>query len=158
MIQDKRFYDGFDSLEGGIDAGRRANVLEVNQVASAENISFRGGIAATRSGYMLLDPNFTNQDNSYNDNGDYAGSGVVVVGNEADTTFQNGTFQGALYYAPHDNEAEYILAMIGGRLFQVTPRRTTCDIFEITLPKRNRSNTTKAYLLQADKWAVIQDG
>jgi hypothetical protein len=158
-IQDPiRVYDGFEGLEGGVDGGRRANAIDPNQAESADNMTFRGGIASTRPAISALSSNFLNPDNSYNPDGTYAGAGVDIAGQEADTIFQAGRFQCALYFAPHNFEQESILAMISGRLFKLVPRRTSVDITEIILSKRNRDNITKVYMVQADKWAVIQDG
>ncbi len=43
MIQDKnRIFDGFVTLESGVDAGRSPRLIDTNQVASGEKI-FRGG-------------------------------------------------------------------------------------------------------------------
>lgn len=159
MIKDpNRIYDGFSELEGGVDAGRRANVINPNQVVSAENIVFRGGKARTRPGISLLTEVFKNPNNSYNPNGSYAGDDVVVVGQEASTIYKEGVFQGAVYFSPHSKEFQYILAMIGGRLFKVVPKETTVEITEISLPYRNRSTPTRAYMIQADKYIIIQDG
>lgn len=56
MIQDKnRVFDGWLSLEGGVDAGREPDMLEANQCQSAKNLTFRGGTAATRPGFRKLE-------------------------------------------------------------------------------------------------------
>jgi len=42
MIHDKnRIFDGFVTLESGVDSGRAPNLIDTNQVASAENMVFR---------------------------------------------------------------------------------------------------------------------
>lgn len=52
MINDKnRIYDGWLSLEGGVDAGRAGELLPPNQAESAINLTFRGGNAMTRPGF-----------------------------------------------------------------------------------------------------------
>ncbi len=44
MIHDKnRIFDGFVTLESGVDSGRAPNLIDTNQVASAENMVFGGG-------------------------------------------------------------------------------------------------------------------
>jgi hypothetical protein len=59
MIVDKnRIYDGWLSLEGGVDAGRTPNLIDANQVQSAINITFRSGSATTRPGFRKLTEKF----------------------------------------------------------------------------------------------------
>jgi hypothetical protein len=49
MIVDKnRIFDGWRTLEGGVDGGRQPNTIDPNQCASAINMTFRGGSATTR--------------------------------------------------------------------------------------------------------------
>ena len=51
MIEDKnRIYDGFVTLESGVDSGRAPNLIDTNQAASAENMVFGGGGGANSSG------------------------------------------------------------------------------------------------------------
>ena len=45
-----RVYDGWVSLEGGVDGGRTQLLLDPNQCASAENMVFRGGHPKTSTG------------------------------------------------------------------------------------------------------------
>lgn len=159
MIKDaNRIFDGSNTLEAGVDAGRRPNTLQPNQVASADNIVFRGGTAKTRPGFVEITEAFLNSNNSYNPNGSYAGADVVVGGQEALTIYRDGVFQSAAYFAPHTNENPFIVAMIGGRMFKIVPRETSADVTELSLPYRNRSSITKAYMIQADKYIIIQDG
>lgn len=62
MIEDKnRLYDGWLSLEGGVDAGRAPNTINVNQVESAINMTFRGGNATTRPGFRKITESFTDE-------------------------------------------------------------------------------------------------
>ena len=59
MITDKnRLFDGWLTLEGGVDAGRLPDTLEVNQCHSAINMTFRGGSITTRPGYRKLEEEF----------------------------------------------------------------------------------------------------
>jgi len=54
MIEDKnRIYDGFMTLESGVDSGRTPNSIDTNQVASAESMVFRRGRASTRPGISI---------------------------------------------------------------------------------------------------------
>lgn len=59
MIVDKnRIFDGWRTLEGGVDAGRQPNLLDQNQVQSAINMTFRGGSATTRPGFRKIAEKF----------------------------------------------------------------------------------------------------
>ena len=55
MIADKnRVFDGWMTLEGGVDAGRLPYTLDPNQCVSATNVSFRGGSMSTRPGFRKI--------------------------------------------------------------------------------------------------------
>lgn len=136
MITDQnRIYDGFISLEGGVDAGRQTTLLDPNQVVSAENMTFRGGRAKTRPGFKKLPETLTNPDHSYQTNGidagrDANGNPVVIHGNTATDAYLNGIFQGAICFSPHEGQ-DCIMAMIGGRLFKIVPLNNRSVVTEI---------------------------
>jgi hypothetical protein len=137
MISDRnRIYDGWTSLEGGVDAGREPTLLAENQVASAENMTFRGGRAMTRPGFKKLAETFTNPDHSYQSDGLDAGmkaggiNYVVIQGNTAEEVYRKGIFQGAICFSPHEGE-DCIVAMIGGRPFKIIPRHNESAVTEI---------------------------
>lgn len=163
MIVDKnRIFDGFDSMEGGVDAGRRPNVIGVNQVQSAENCIFRGGVPATRPGFRLLQPNFiyplatASTFYNYNSDGDLVPP-PTVIGVESNVAFFQDVFQDACYYSPKGGP-ECMVALIGGRLYRITPKDVTVDIEEIALDRRNHNDHPIAWMIQADKWLIAQDG
>jgi len=55
MIEDKnRIYDGLMTLESGVDSGRPPNLIDTNQVASAENIVFGGGGGSRLLGFGYI--------------------------------------------------------------------------------------------------------
>src|SRR5262245_16407771 len=59
MIADKnRIYDGWVSLEGGVDGGRIPSMIDLNQSVAATNMTFRGGDAGTRPGFRKLEETF----------------------------------------------------------------------------------------------------
>jgi hypothetical protein len=177
MIPDKnRVYDGWMSLEGGVDAGRVSTLLDPNQCVSAENMVFRGGHPAPRPGIRLLAENFANPNHSYYDapvydstgklihqTGDDAGQNTdgtdkQIQGQEASTIYKTGNFQAAIGFSPHHGD-DSIMAMIGGRLFRIIPgAQSTARVTEIALDKRNTYRRQIAYMLQADKWLIAQDG
>jgi hypothetical protein len=157
IIDKNRIYDGFDSMEGGVDAGRRPNVIGPNQAYSADNVSFRGGIPRSRPGIRKPAQNFTNR-LYYLPSGFGPPTGTGTSGLDTETRFKKGIFQCACYFSPHLDE-EYLLALIDGRFFRLTPRDYSVDIQEIPIPdKQNRGNQPKGFIIQADKWAIAQDG
>jgi hypothetical protein len=175
-----RLYDGWLTLEGGVDAGRLPNMLGVNQCQSAINMTFRGGSIATRPGFRKLTesfPTFVNQQFCYNHfhdgkmEGEYKQPDVTVPSppppwfeNEnSEYIYKHGILQSAIAFSPHNGE-DCIMAMIGGRLFKIIPRVTTANVVEVPVdpgedrPFRNQENLPIAYMLQADKWVIAQDG
>lgn len=203
MIQDKnRVFDGWLTLEGGVDAGRMPDTIDVNQVQSARNMSFRGGSATTRPGFRKLTEKFApivdddpdheihtdRQKWCYNHpfdsglvhriTGEYTGDeGVPAVAlpnppyyfvppnlnNEnSEYIYKNGIMQCAMAYSPHNGE-DCIMALIGGRLFKIIPRATTANVSEVVItgtPRnmRNAKASPIAYMVQADKYLIAQDG
>jgi hypothetical protein len=160
MINDpNRIYDGFDSVEGGVDGGRRANVIGTNQVFSADNCVFRGGLPISRPGIRLMQPNFDPIDKTvyYDQFGNYSPPSVPISGQDSETRFSLDTFQSASYYSPKGS-TECIVALIGGRAYKLIPQDYSVDITEIKLDQRNNKNLNTGYLKQADRWMVIQDG
>lgn len=242
-IVDKRVFDGFDTLSAGVNAGRRAGLIDKNQCAEADNVVFRGGCPATRPGFRKRNLTFVNTlyydsdgnritqpegvvvsgsgnsganafytergtsnakpyynifgqdddtinysivwtgtiwaikgiDNTTlyysNDNVDYPyqvttwlrSSGAlplptVVAGQDGSHIFADGIFQGASYYAP-SGMTEQIIVQISGRLFQIILRgENDADVYEIPLDKRNSVKQPLAYMVQADRFLIIQDG
>jgi len=188
-IADKnRIYDGFISLEAGVDAGRESSLIDPNQVVSSENVSFRGGHLSVRPGFRKLAEDFKNAQHSYNEDGTDADFNTdppphVVVGQEASTIYRKGIMQCVSAFSPHHGE-DCLMALIGGRLFKIVPLVNTAQVTEITpisdstspysvagatppgiqdpnyfnTPYRNRSDSPIAYITQADKWLFAQDG
>jgi len=56
------------------------------------------------------------------------------------------------------------MALIGGRLFRIVPGATTAKVTEVApvvdspVNLRNRKDSPIGYMLQADKWLIVQDG
>ena len=203
MIADRnRIYDGWINLEAGVDAGRAPQMIDINQVVSAQNLTFRGGDISTRPGFRKIDetfPDFSDQTFCYKFNQNFAGvlhiageyaefninfpppappptpTPAVFVNENSEYIYKNGIFQCAIAYSPHFGE-DCIMAMIGGRLFKITPLEHTAKVIEVvpetdvevpsTFPMgeprkpafRNNKDFTIAYMVQADKWLVVQDG
>lgn len=166
MILDKnRIFDGFDNLSDGMDAGRNPSLIARTQCASADNLVFRGGVPRTRPGVRITYRTFTNPHMNY-DTGTGLFLSAIGATFQGRSNFELGAFQGACYYAPGGGKRECLMAMIGGRLYQVTPIPSvglpgfsdTLEVTEVALEKMNSPTLTKAYLCQADRFCVIQDG
>jgi hypothetical protein len=205
MITDQnRLYDGWLTLEGGVDAGRLPDTIEVNQCQSAINMTFRGGSISTRPGWRKLeeefpvmvgpaphhDLNLDSQEWVYNHSfvsqlvnriqGEYVDhtkEGVPAVplpdppyffvpqnleNGNSEYVYRHGILQSAVCFNPHNGE-DCIMAMIGGRLFRIIPGVDSCKVREVVIKGegrdlRNQNNLPLAYMIQADKWMIAQDG
>ena len=184
MIVDKnRIFDGWLSLEGGVDAGRAPDTLAPNQAESAINMSFRGGSATTRPGFRKLVESFpilANQAYCFNQNhsedagdfitGEYKPSDMEVgdpvpawfTNENSAYVYKHGKMQCAIAYSPHNGE-DCIMALIGGRLFKIVPGVSTARVSEVVIKDndkdlRNMKDRPIAYMVQADKWLIAQDG
>ena len=73
---------------------------------------------------------------------------------------QAGLFQGACYYAP-DTGSQQLVAQIGGRQFTFTPSVNggSVAVNEISIPGNfNPPLIPQAWLTQAERWVIFQDG
>ncbi len=102
-------FDGFLSLEGGVDGGVSPSLIQPNQVASACNYSFRDAFVKTRPPYINLPLTFAND----------------VV----ESRF-TGKFQGSVFYQSRFGTSGFVLSR-GGKLFLIT-LGTTNVVSEIT--------------------------
>lgn len=196
MIADKnRVFDGWLTMEGGVDAGRLPDTLDITQSQSARNLTFRGGSARTRPGFRKLDESFpdpTKQKWCFNAphtyltpaparsfiEGEYKPDNITVhattTEDEPDVIqpwfynqnskyiYRNGILQCAHAYSPHNGE-DCIMALIGGRLFKIVPGINTAAVSEVVITDekrdlRNMKDSPIAYMVQADKWLIAQDG
>src|SRR5215510_12772086 len=123
IVDKNRIYDGWLSMEGGVDAGRDILLLDPNQSAQSQNMVFRGGLPTTRPGFRKLTERFNNPNHCYTLHGD--NTSEHIQGQEANTIYKNGIFQGAIAYSAHGGE-DSIMAMIGGRLYKIIPGVKTC--------------------------------
>lgn len=152
----QRVYDGFSNLSGGQDAGRSPNLIGENQCARAENLIFRGGVPTTRPGFLLRSLEFTNPHMAYNQDGTFLSGDTGHY--ESQNNFLGGVFQGAGYYAPR-NLPECFMVSVSGRLYQLVPNANVgWSVTEIPLERRNSSRKRLAYMQQADRFHITQDG
>jgi hypothetical protein len=135
-------FDGFLSLERGVDSGRAPATLERNQCAFAVNTSFRGGFPASRPGFLKRPLTFKNSSGETNTN--------------LWAAFQDGQFQGAEFYDGITGES-CLVASIGGKIFRILVGHEF-QVADITPAQRNSSRLTKAWFCQAEEFMLIQDG
>ncbi len=98
MILDRnRVYDGWDVLAGGMDAGRRPSLIDLNQCSVARDVVFRGGVPRSRPGIRKLTLKFDN-DIYYGPSGDPIGPAVVHDAFYID----NGLYSNTAMFVPAD--------------------------------------------------------
>lgn len=155
ILDPNRLFDGFESLEGGVDAGRLASLLSPNECVEANNVVFRGGPPKQRPPIRNVDLTFENPNLTYFADGTFS----TETGSTSQSliNFGAGLFQGALYFAPARGK-EYIMASIGGRQYKVSPSPYQgASVRETILERRNSSNQPIAYMVQAGIYHITQD-
>lgn len=93
----ERVYDGFATLQNGMNGGLAPSLILPTQVASAVNFTFRDGFVKTR-------PPFANLPLSF-------------ISDEVEARFI-GKFQGAIFYESDFGEDQFVISR-GGRLFKL---------------------------------------
>lgn len=91
-------FDGFTSLEGGMDADSAPSLLQPNQSAFLGNVSLRGDYASSRSPFIRK-----------------------ILSFDSATTQSHfaGMFQGACFYEADDETMNSLIVSISGRLFRI---------------------------------------
>lgn len=129
-------FDGFLSMEGGVDGGRPASMLSPIQGHSASNTSFRGGYPHRRPTVRQL---------SYS------------LPNPMKDLMDTGKFQGAGAYVDTDGNG-YVWLAVSGRLVRVNISDGTPAMEEPNPAVVNSSLRDKAWFLQAENYLLVQDG
>ena len=138
MITDRnRLVDGISSLEGGMDSGRSPSMIGKNQVAYAQNVTFRGGFARTRAGFKR----------------------IKLASGSATTAMEDAKFQGAHYYQ-HSNGSGSIIVVAGGNTYKISPPTSGAEwsVTDITNSITMSSTVSRVHFLQAENHLIIQDG
>jgi hypothetical protein len=135
-------YDGFVTLERGVDSGRTPASLQRNQCSFAINTTFRGGHPECRPGFIKRKLNFLDSSSD--------------VDQTLLARFQDGLFQGAAFYDGGWGKSS-LIASIGGRLFRIEPEKQYA-VTDITPTDANSSKLPKAWFCQAEEFMVVQDG
>ena len=142
------FIEFLGSFDKGINSGIDPLLLPQNQLSYAVNMSARGTFAHPRPPVITRTMTFPVPDTA----------GV-------ETAVKKGLWQGAAYYRS-DTLVGSLIAQISGRLFQFTPQaNNTVAVTEITvidpmtlLPDPNSATAPQAWLWQAEKWMIVQNG
>lgn len=134
-------WDGFVSLERGIDSGRVPASLQRNQAAFAVNTTFRGGFPQSRPGWIKRQLSFPDTDGT--------------TDNDLWSAFQDGRFQGASYYDGITGESSLITS-VGGRIYRIGVG-LGFPVHDITPTTANSSRKPKAWFCQAEEFLIIQD-
>lgn len=137
--------DGFGPMPGGMNSGIVPTELERTQAAFATNCTFRGL-------YITHRPPIERKTFDYG--GDAALQALV----------ENGLWQGAASFRSEYGE-EGIVASIGGRIFffVIALGLTTIEVRDVTpitggVDDPNSSSSAIAWLWQAERWMIINDG
>lgn len=135
----KVIYDYISSFEQGMNSGSQPILLDKRQLAFAFNATVRGGLIQNR-------PPFTKQFT-------YAWESPLVQ-----AAVEGGLFQGACYYKP-DSGVESIVAQISGRLYDFRINGDVISVYDVSIDgDPNDSTTTQAWLWQAEKWVIVNNG
>lgn len=134
----EKLYDALSSFPGGVNEGLSALDLSAQVMAGAINVTVRGNHATHRSSYHKRKINWESD--------------------ATKTAVNTGRWQGGCYYFGDDQEAS-LLAFISGRLFWFTLEDDEFTCREVTITGGIQgANQPQAWLWQAEKWAIIQDG
>jgi len=139
-IDQGRVFDGFTSLEGGMDGGSATNLLPRNKVSFAMN-------ATMRTGYLNNRPGWKNYPLSF-------------VDDDTRIAYTQGVFQGAGWYIPPDGSSPQLFVSVSGHIYQLSINKVgNITVVDLTLPNDpNDALRPKAWFCQADSYLVIQDG
>jgi len=138
MITDRgRLADGITSLSGGMDAGRSPAIIDKTQVPYAENVTFRGGFAKTRPAFRKL----------------------AFATSSAATAMLAARFQGAQYYE-ESSSYRFFIVVAGGDMYKLAAPASGEEwvVTDITNSLTINASAERVYMVQADKYLVLQDG
>jgi len=136
-------YDGFVSLERGMDSGRTPASLARNQTAFAINTTFRGGYPECRPGWIKREVLFKTSTGANN---------TTLM-----AAFRDGRYQGGAYYDGGDSGESCLLAGIAGKLYKVSVEQNY-RATDITPATSGSSRLPKWWFCQAEEFMVCQDG
>lgn len=120
-----------------MDAGRSPALIEKTQVPYAENVTFRGGFAKTRPAFRKL----------------------AFASSSAATALLAARFQGAQYYEESSSH-RYFIVVAGGNMYKLAAPASGEEwvVTDITNSLTIDASAQRVYMVQADKYIVLQDG
>lgn len=124
-------YDGFSTLEGGMDSGRAPILLNPNQTAFMVNATVRSGFVENRPGMFQHS----------------------LTGDDPD----QGRWQGASIYQGQDGKP-YVIASIEGEIIRFDPiTNQVTNLTDLSGGLMMQFNAPKVWMVQAEQYLVIQD-
>lgn len=129
-------YDGLASFPDGINSGIDPTLLPKTQLGYAVNATMRGTFIGPR-------PEFDKRE-------------LIFPSSGVQSNFQTGLWQGACFYQPDTANAQ-LVASIAGRLYAID--LITLAVSDISIINDlNPSAVTQAWLWQAERWVIVNDG
>jgi hypothetical protein len=132
------FEDWLSAFPKGVNSGVAPLLLPKDQLFTALNTSVRGTYVRPRPPYKkitLSDP-----------------SALLA------SMLSDGPYQGGCYFQP-ENLDEALVISVGGRIAELTIVGDTATVTERSIPgDLNPTTLTQAWLWQAEKWVIVNDG
>ncbi len=130
--------DATTTFQQGINSGIAPELLPKSQLAYMSNGTVRGTYATHRPPFHDRVLNFQTADQQ--------------------SAFQTGLWQGATWCQP-TSTPEALVAQISGRLWFIEINGNIGAVTEVTIPgDANPATNPQAWLFQAEKWVIINDG
>ncbi len=126
------------SFEQGVNAGISPLLIPRNQLHGAVNTTVRGTFVHPRPPFKRIT---------------LAADAEKMIAD----AFTLGTYQGGGYFKP-DNTSGSLVSAIAGHAFQFVPTADAATVFDRTPSPPNPADQTQAWLWQAEKWLIWNDG
>jgi hypothetical protein len=133
-------YDALGDFSLGVNSDFDPFIVPRNQMPFAVNATIRGNFIRNRPPYWR--------------------QSMVFPDDAVKNSVEKGLFQGACYYRP-DAGSEMLVAQIGGKLFTFTPdaNDTFVPVADVSIPgDSNPESLPQAWLRQAEKWVIVNNG
>lgn len=130
--------DGLLTFENGVNHGIAPELVPRNQLFEAVNVSVRGDFAGPRPYFIKRYL-------------DYTGDAAM------EARCNSGWVQGGCYFKP-DTGPEALMLSIAGRLYQFTIGIDRAQVTDVTKTFPQSATATQAWLWQAEKWVIWNDG
>lgn len=133
-MPDLEVYDGFSSLQGGMNGGIVPSLIPDSQYAKGVNVTCRNGRIGTR-------PHFTE----------------ILFDTEIEgaiENLQNGKFQGMTFY--QHQSTGYIIFAFSGVVYLLNP--LTGSMFDMNTTERFNQYVDRLHFCQVEQFMIVQDG